>query len=107
MQAPAPARAAPPKPALSRDERKADKQARARRADATRPLRNELQQVDARLARLAAEKSEVEVALAAAATAPDDYAELGRRLAHIAAETHVLEERWLALQAELESLSAG
>ena len=105
--APAPARAAPPKPAVSRDGRRSDKQARAKRADATRPLRNELQQVDARLARLAAEKSEVEAALAAATTAPDDYAELGRRLAHIAAETHVLEERWLALQAELESLSAG
>ena len=103
------ARAAAPKPApaASRDDRKADKQSRAKLAEATRPLRVELQQIDARLARLAAEKAEVEAALAAAATPPDDYAELGRRLTHIAAETHMLEERWLALQTELEALGAG
>jgi len=104
--APPPARApaAKPAPAATRDERKADKQSRAKRAEATRPLRVELQQVDTRLARLAAEKAEVEAALAAANTSPDNYAELGRRLSHIAAETHLLEERWLALQAELEAL---
>ncbi len=107
--APVPARTPTAKPAAapSRDERKADKQSRARRADATRPLRVELQQIDARLARLAAEKGEVEAALAAATAKPDDYAELGRRLAHIAAETHMLEERWLALQGELDALGAG
>ena len=108
VTAPAPARtpAAKPAPAATRDERKADKQSRARRSEATRPLRVELQQIDTRLARLAAEKAEVESALAAANTSPDDYAELGRRLAHIAAETHMLEERWLALQTELEALGA-
>jgi ATP-binding cassette subfamily F protein 3 len=90
-----------------RDERKAGKQARARLADATRPLRIELQQVEARLAKLAQEKAEVEAALSAAQTAPQDYAEFGRRLAHIGAETHVLEERWLALHGELETLGAG
>jgi ATP-binding cassette subfamily F protein 3 len=102
-------RAAPPKPATpaSRDERKADKQARAKRSDATRPLRVELQQVDSRLARLAAEKAEIEAALAGPSAQPDDYAELGRRLTHAAAESHMLEERWLALQAELDALGAG
>jgi ATP-binding cassette subfamily F protein 3 len=109
VAAPAPARApaAKPAPAAARDERKADKQLRAKRAEATRPLRVELQQVDTRLSRLAAEKAEVEAALVAANTSPDDYAELGRRLAHIAAETHMLEERWLALQTELEALGAS
>ena len=103
--APAPrAPAAKPAPAAGRDERKVEKQARARRTDATRPLRVELQQIDARLARLAAERGEVEAALADASSQPDDYAELGRRLAHVAAETHLLEERWLALQSELEAL---
>jgi ATP-binding cassette subfamily F protein 3 len=108
VAAPAP-RAAPPKPATpaSRDERKADKQARAKRSDATRPLRVELQQVDSRLARLAAEKAEIEAALAGPSAQPDDYAELGRRLTHAAAESHMLEERWLALQAELDALGAG
>ena len=91
----------------SRDERQADKQARARRAEKTRPLRVELQQLDARLARLAQEKAEVEAKLADPATPAGDYAELGRRLAHIGAETHMLEERWLELQTELEALDAG
>ena len=106
-------RAAPPPPppkaaaAPSRDERKADKQQRARRAATTRPLRIELQQLDARLARLAQEKAEVEAALSATGAVPEDYAELGRRLAHIGAETHLLEERWLELQAEIEALDAG
>ena len=107
---PAPAPAAPaatkPPPAPTRDERKADKQQRARRAEKTRPLRVELQQLDTRLAKLAQEKTEVEAALSAAGTAPEDFAELGRRLAHIGAETHMLEERWLELQTELEALGA-
>ena len=107
MPAPVAAPAAPkPPPAPTRDERKADKQQRARRAEKTRPLRVEVQQLDARLARLAQEKTEVETALSAAGTAPEDFAELGRRLAHIGAETHMLEERWLELQTELEALDA-
>jgi len=103
------ARAPAPKPASAagRDERRSEKQARARRSDASRPLRVELQQIDARLARLALEKSEVEAALADVSAQPDDFAELGRRLAHVAAETHGLEERWLALQVELEAIGAA
>jgi ATP-binding cassette subfamily F protein 3 len=110
MAAPAPAPATPaatkPPPAPTRDERKADKQQRARRAEKTRPLRVELQQLDTRLAKLAQEKTEVEAALSASGTAPEDFAELGRRLAHIGAETHMLEERWLELQTELEAFDA-
>jgi ATP-binding cassette subfamily F protein 3 len=103
----APKPSAAPAPSASRGERKADKQQRARHAEKTRPLRVELQQLDTRMARLAQEKIEVETALSAGGTAPEDYAELGRRLAHIGAETHMLEERWLELQAELEALDAG
>ena len=92
------------------DDRKAGKQARARVAELTRPLRIELQRIDTRLARLHGERSEVEAALAAPAgnggAAGADFAELGRRLAHIGAETAMLEERWLELQTELESLGA-
>jgi ATP-binding cassette, subfamily F, member 3 len=92
-------------PPAAREDRQQAKQARAKQADLTRPLRNELQSIDARLARLAAEKTEVETALAAPAAAGDSYAELGRRLAHVAAETAQLEERWLQAQSELEALS--
>ncbi len=88
-------------PAGSRGDRQAQRRTRAQQAEATRPLRVELKQIDDKLARLAAEKAEVEAALADPAGA--DFAELGRRLAHIGAETHVLEERWLELQTELEA----
>ncbi len=36
-----------------------------------------------------------------------EIAEAGRRLNHIAAETAMLEERWLELQSEIESLTAA
>ena len=70
----------------------------------TRPLRTELQQIDTRLEKLAAEKAEVEAALAAPGTS--DFAELGRRLAHVGAEVAMLEERWLELQTQLESMTS-
>jgi ATP-binding cassette subfamily F protein 3 len=63
----------------------------------------ELQQIDAKLAKLAAEKAEVEAELASPQAG--DYAELGRRLAHVNAETAMLEERWLELQTRLEAMT--
>ena len=97
---PAPQAGAAP---ASRDERKADKQARAKRSDATRPLRVELQQIDARLARLARRRPRSRPRWRHR-KAPADFAELGRRLAHVSAEMQVLEERWLELQESLEAL---
>ena len=106
--APAPAPRAPVSaPPAAREDRKNAKQARVKQSDHSRPLRLELQRIDERLAKLGAEKTQVEVVLAKPSTAADDYAELGRRLAHVAAETTVLEERWLAVQAELEGLTAA
>jgi ATP-binding cassette subfamily F protein 3 len=100
------AAAAPATPATGgRDDRKAGKQQRAKLADQTRPLRVELQRIDGRLAALGVEKQDAERLLADSKTGPDAYAELGRRLAHIAAETAVLEERWLELQTTLESMT--
>jgi ATP-binding cassette subfamily F protein 3 len=98
---------APAAPAASRADRQQDKQAKARLADATRPLRNEVLRIDARLAKLAAEKAEVEALLSAPQRSGDDFAELGRRLSHVAAETAQLEERWLVLHSELEAMGAA
>ena len=94
---------APSAAASSRDERQAERRARARRADSTRPLRVELQQIEARLDKLGVEKSQVEAALSGSAGAATDFAELGRRLAHIGAEVQALEERWLELHEALEA----
>ena len=89
-----------------RAERQGAKLARVRQSEATRPLRTELQRIDERMARLAAEKVEVEALLSGPGCGPDEYAELGRRLAHIGAEVAMLEDRWLEAQTELESLQA-
>ncbi len=89
-----------------KEDRKAKAQARSRLADLTRPLRVELAQIDKRLAALTEEKSETEAALSSADVAAGDIAELGRRLHHIGAETAMLEERWLDLQDQLESMQS-
>jgi ATP-binding cassette, subfamily F, member 3 len=102
-----PAAAPAPAPASSRDDRKASAQARARLADKTRPLRNEIAKLDKRLEKLHGEKTEVEAQLAAPGQTGEQFAELGRRLAHIQAETSMLEERWLELHTEIETITAA
>jgi ATP-binding cassette, subfamily F, member 3 len=106
------ATAAPPlaaKPAAaqakSRDDRKAQGQARSKLADRTRPLRNELSQIDQRLAKLGAERAQTEALLAGGALAPAAIADAGRQLAHVAAEVAMLEERWLELHQQLETMA--
>ncbi|MCC7458144.1 MAG: ATP-binding cassette domain-containing protein [Nitrospira sp.] len=96
-----------PPTANRRDERKQQAQSRAQLANRTRPLRLEIQQIDARLDKLGAEKAELEGALVAGTIAADAMADTGRRLNHIAAETAMLEERWLELQEQIEAIGAG
>jgi ATP-binding cassette, subfamily F, member 3 len=96
-----------PTPAKSRDDRKAQGQARSKLADQTRPLRNELAKIDQRLAKLGAERTQHEAALAGGTLAVSAIADAGRQLAHIAAEVAVLEERWLEAHQQLESITAA
>jgi len=91
----------------SRDDRRSAAQARQQLAQRSRPLRVELQRIDERLPRLAAERSELETLLATAGLAPARIAEAGRALNHVAAEVAALEERWLELHAQLEALTAA
>ena len=119
---PAPAIAAPPAapppvaaPAARKGERREDRkedrkqtaQNRQQVANRTRPLRAEVQQIDGRLEKLGAEKAALESQLAGGTLAGAEIAEAGRRLNHIAAEVAMLEERWLALQAEIEQIGAA
>jgi ATP-binding cassette subfamily F protein 3 len=97
----APSRSAP----APREDRKAKGQARSKLADQTRPLRNELAQIDQRLAKLGDERSATEATLATATLTPAAMADAGRQLAHVAAEMAMLEERWLELQQQLETLA--
>ena len=89
------------------DDRKARAAARQKLADATRPLRSEIVQIDQRLERLGSERTQVEAMLATSGLAPPAIAEQGRRLNHIGAEMAMLEERWLELNEQLEQMQAG
>jgi ATP-binding cassette subfamily F protein 3 len=100
-KASAPAAAANP-----RDDRKAQAKAREQRANQTRPMRMEIQQIDARLEKLGRERAELEAALAGAQLGGADIAEAGRRLNHIAAEIARMEERWLELSEQIEAMSS-
>ncbi|HSC00932.1 MAG TPA: ATP-binding cassette domain-containing protein [Burkholderiaceae bacterium] len=90
-----------------RDERKLQAQSRAQLANRTRPLRLEIAQIDTRLEKLGVERGQLEAALVAGSVPSHEMAEHGRRLNHIAAETAMLEERWLELHTEIESITTG
>jgi len=107
--APVPALAAAnTKPGAARnDDRKQSAQARTQVAAQTRPLRIEVQQIDARMDKLGAEKAELEAAMATGKLSGPEIADAGRRLAHVGAELAKLEERWLELTEQIEALQAG
>ena len=120
--APKPAKAAVPKPAPApapaptpqtrpgaarNDDRKQSAQQRSQVAAQTRPLRVEVQQIDTRMEKLAAEKAELEASMATGKLSGPEIADAGRRLAHVGAEVAKLEERWLELNEQIEALQAG
>ena len=69
-----------------------------------KPLKRDLEQADARMAKLHAEKAEL-VAYMTTSLAPDQIAECGRRLKAMGEELDSLEEQWLNLSAVLEEAS--
>jgi ATP-binding cassette subfamily F protein 3 len=93
--------------AAPRHDRKQAAESRSQLANRTRPLRQEIAQIDARLIKLATERAELDAALASGKRPGAEMAELGRRLNHATAEVAMLEERWLELHAELETMTAA
>ncbi len=95
------------KPAVdAKEQRKQDAQARQQLAERTRPLKREIEQIDQRLAALAAERADLEERLTQALP-PAEIADLGRRLKTGHDETTRLEERWLEISAELEEMGVS
>ena len=86
-------------------DRKQSGQLRNQIANRTRPLRAEVQQIDDRLEKLSTERSALEAQMAGGQLSGADIAEAGRRLNHLSAEVAMLEERWLALQGEIEAIT--
>ena len=93
--------------AARNDDRKAAAQARTQVAAKTRPLRVEIEQIDKRMEKLGAEKSELEASMASGKLTGAEIADASRRLAHVGAEVAMLEERWLELTEQIEALQAG
>jgi len=93
--APAPA-APPPAPAVDPAKQRALLNTRLK------PLRKELEKVDARMASLGGEKAALETRLSTPLP-PGDIAEAGRRLKAVDDELGALEERWLELSGEIEA----
>ncbi len=88
-----------------RGERKAAAAARQQRADAARPLRQELNRVDNRLGVLFAEREALEVGFADPGAAPETLAESGRRLKEVGALIEQLESRWLELSTQIDDIA--
>ena len=107
VAAPAPV-ASHTKPGAARnDDRKQSAQNRTQVAAKTRPLRVELQQIDTRMEKLAAEKAELEATMSTGKLSGAEIADARRRLAHVGAEVAKLEERWLELSEQIEALQSG
>ncbi len=90
-------------------QRKAAAQVRDQRADAAKPLRQELNRVDNKLGVLFAERDTLEAALATPERDLAQLAEHGRRLKAIGEQIASLEGRWLELSTGIDELaeSAG
>ncbi|MBS0447150.1 MAG: ATP-binding cassette domain-containing protein [Proteobacteria bacterium] len=106
------ANAAPPAVAAAaaperRGDRKAQAQARQQLADRTRPLRKELGTIEQRMTNLTHEMRTIETEMGRADLPALRLAELGRRLKQIGDENERLEERWLELGAQIETMSAA
>ena len=84
-------------------QRKQDAQLRQQLAERIKPLRRELDEAEKRMAQLNAHMASIETRLATPLP-PVDLAEAGKRRKAANDELHALEERWLALSHEIESL---
>ena len=88
-----------------RDQRRVDAQERQQRAEQEKPLKREIARIDERLSAIGKEKAVLEQRLAERLPAAE-IAETGKRLKALAGEIEGLEERWLALSDQLETLTA-
>ena len=70
-----------------------------------KPLKKELDKVDAQMKTLSTERQTLEAQLAAT-TAPAEMAQAGKRLKAVDAELQTLEERWLELTDQIETATA-
>ena len=109
MPAPAAAAvvAAQPVAAERKPDSKITGQARQKLAEQTKPLRKEMEGIDATLNKLADERTALEAQMAAGTAAPPKIAELGKRLKAIHDELEAAEVRWLELSGQVDAMHAA
>jgi len=105
VAAPVAVAAAPAAQPAGRDQRKQGAQDRQQRNEQLKPLKREIAQLDEQLAAAGAEKAALETRLTQPLPAAD-IAEAGKRLKLVNDNIAQLEERWLALSDQLETLTA-
>ncbi len=86
----------------SKEQRKQDAARRQQLADRTKPWRKEIEQIEAQMQKLAAEKTDLQDVLQRL-TDGGDIALAGKRLKTIATETATFEARWLDLSERIEA----
>ena len=111
VAAPAPAVAPPPAAApapVKREDRKLSGQARQKLNEQTRPLRKEMEQIDAKMKAWAEERAALEAQLSNPGQTPAQIADAGKRLKAIGDEIDEAEMRWLELSEQVDAIqSAG
>jgi ATP-binding cassette subfamily F protein 3 len=105
VAAPPAAPASQPEPqGDQREQRKQAAAARQQLSEKTKPLKKELEQIDKKMATLSSEKTALEAKLTTPLP-PAEIAEAGKRLKTVGDEIDTLEERWLELSDDIESLT--
>ena len=99
--------AAPPSAPERKSDGKITGQARQKLAEQTKPLRKEMEGIDANLNKLADERTALEAQMAAGTAAPLKIAELGKRLKAIHDELEAAEVRWLELSGQVDAMHAA
>ncbi|QNN59306.1 ATP-binding cassette domain-containing protein [Diaphorobacter ruginosibacter] len=87
-----------------REQRRLAAQARQLVAEKTKPFRKELEQIDKRLPQLTAERGALEEKLSTQGLSGTDIAEAGKQLKQVNDSIDQLEERWLELSEQIESI---
>ncbi len=75
-------------------------------ATAVKPLKRELEQAEKRMAQLNADKSALEARLSSALPR-GEIADAGKKLKAVNDELHTLEERWIAISGDIESMETA
>ena len=100
------AKAAPVEVIKPPEDRKAASQARIQRSEQAKPLRKELNAIDARMSTLFEERDALEKRLSEPARTPSDMADSGKRLKQVLLEIETSEARWLELSTQLDEMTA-